>query len=144
MRSVTDRIRHAVCFELIGVAIVSPLAGWAFDAEFHKVGALAVALSLVATVWNYVYNLWFDHALLRIRGRVHKTLGERGIHACIFEMGMLVLTVPPVMWWMDYDFVRALSMGASLMAFYLVYIYVYNLAYDALLPIPEPEESFSR
>jgi len=136
MRSVPDRIRHAVSFELIGVLIVSPLVSWAFDAGLHHVGVLAVAMSLLATVWNYVYNLLFDHALLRLRGRVRKTVAERVFHAVVFELGMLIFSLPPVMWWMSYSPLQALSMSASLMIFYLLYTYVFNWAYDVIFPIP--------
>lgn len=139
MRSVADRIRHAVCFEIIGVILVGPLAGWLFNTSMFRVGALALALSLVAMVWNYVYNLWFDHALWRLRGRVGKTLTERIVHALVFEFGMLLLTLPLVMWWLGYDLLRALTMSLSLMVFYLVYTYIYNLAYDWLFPVPEPD-----
>src|SRR5699024_10425990 len=85
MRSTLDRIRHAVCFEIIGVLIVTPSAGWAFSAQFDRVGVLAIAMSMIATVWNYVYNLIFDHLMLRWRGRVHKHVAERVVHALIFE-----------------------------------------------------------
>jgi len=136
MRSVLDRVRHAVLFELIGVAIVSPLAGWLFHAPMHRVGALAVAISLFATVWNYVYNLAFDHALRRITGRVYKTSWERILHAIVFEAGMLVFTLAPVMWWMGFGLGEALTMNVALMVFYLVYTYAYNLAYDIIFPIP--------
>lgn len=141
MRSVGDRIRHAVCFEIIGVLVVTPLAGWAFDADFGRVGVLAVAMSLIATVWNYIYNLAFDHLLLRLRGRVLKTPGERVVHAFVFEFGMLLITLPPVMWWMNYGFSRALAMAASLMVFYLVYTYIYNWLYDIIFPLPDSEQA---
>lgn len=137
MRSVGDRIRHAVCFEIIGVLIITPLAGWVFSAEFGRVGVLAVAMSLIATVWNYVYNVAFDHGLLRLRGRIHKTPVERVVHAFIFEFGMLLITLPPVMWWMSYSFRQALAMTASLMVFYLIYTYVYNWLYDTIFPLPK-------
>lgn len=137
MRSVGDRIRHAICFEIIGVLIVTPLAGWVFSAEFGRVGVLAVAMSMIATVWNYVYNVAFDHGLLRLRGRIHKTPVERVVHAFIFEFGMLLITLPPVMWWMSYSFRQALAMAASLMVFYLIYTYVYNWLYDMIFPLPE-------
>lgn len=137
MRSAGDRIRHAVCFEIIGVLIVTPLAGWAFDAEFSQIGVLAIAMSLIATVWNYIYNVMFDHLLLRLRGRVQKQVLERIVHAFVFEFGMLLITLPPVMWWMSYNFQQALAMALSLLVFYLVYTYIYNWLYDVLFPIPE-------
>lgn len=138
MRSAADRIRHAVCFEIIGVLIITPLAGWVFSAEFSQVGVLAIAMSMIATIWNYVYNLGFDHMLLRWRGRVYKTPLERIGHAFAFEFGMLIITLPPVMWWMNYGFSRALAMAGGLMVFYLVYTYVYNWLYDKIFPLPEP------
>lgn len=141
MRSTADRIRHAVCFEIIGVLIVTPLAGWAFNADFSHVGVLAIAMSIFATVWNYVYNLGFDHLLLRLRGRVRKTVGERVVHAIVFEFGMLLFMLPPVMWWMNYSFQRALAMAASLMVFYLVYTYIYNWLYDLIFPVPDPGQA---
>lgn len=138
MRSVGDRIRHAVCFEIIGVLLVGPLASWLFDTSMIRIGALALVLSLVATGWNYIYNIWFDRALWRFYRRVNKTTVERILHAFLFEFGMLLLTLPPVMWWLDYGLVRALNLSLSLMGFYLVYAYVYNLAYDWLFPAREP------
>lgn len=136
MRSVADRIRHAVLFEIIGVLVVSPLAGGLFDAPVQRVGVLAVGISLFATVWNYLYNLAFDHALRRFTGRLYKTPGERIWHALAFELGMLVVTLVPVMWWMGYTLSAALTMNVALMLFYLVYTYVYNLVYDLIFPIP--------
>lgn len=144
MRSVGDRIRHAVCFEIIGVLLVTPLASWVFDAGLHKVGVLAVAMTLIAMVWNYVYNVGFDRLLLRLRGRVRKRPGERVVHAFTFELGMLLITLPPLMWWMSYGLERALVMNVALMTFYLIYTYLYNWAYDLVFPIPEPSESPSR
>lgn len=140
MRSTADRIRHAVLFELIAIILVGPLLGWAFAAPIVRVGALSVVLSLVATGWNYIYNIGFDHALQRLRGHVRKRPWERIIHAFLFELGMLVFTIPPVMWWLGFDLFEALRMALSVMVFYLFYAWLYNLVYDHVFPIPEPEE----
>lgn len=136
MRSVGDRIRHAVCFEIVGVLLVTPLAGWVYGTQFMRMGVLAVCLSLIATCWNYIYNVGFDHLLLRLRGRVHKRVFERVVHAFVFELGMLFITLPPVMWWLGYGPRRALTLALSLMVFYLVYTYVYNWLYDVVFPVP--------
>src|SRR5690554_3132987 len=137
MRTFADRMRHAICFEVFGLIFVTYLSSLIFNTRPMEFGPLALILSLVATAWNYVYNWVFDHALLRLRGRVHKIWQERVVHALIFEFGMLVLTLPLVMWWLGYGFVEAMSMSLGLMLFYLVYIYLYNLAYDKIFPIPE-------
>lgn len=136
MRSVADRLRHAVLFEIIGVLLVSPMAGWLFHAPVHHVGVLALAVSLFATTWNYVFNLGFDHALRRLTGRVRKTQLERVVHALMFEAGMFAFTLAPVMWWMGFGLAKAVTMNLTLMLFYLAYAYAYNLAYDLIFPLP--------
>lgn len=136
MRTVADRIRHALCFEIIGLLLVTQLSGWLFKTSLVTFGILALILSVLATLWNYVYNLMFDHALLRLVKRVEKTLFERVIHAFLFEIGMLIITLPLVVWWMGYGLVEALNMSIALMVFYLVYVYIYNIVYDKIFPVP--------
>src|SRR5699024_9115258 len=137
MRSTADRIRHAVCFEIIGVLLVTPLAGWVFSAPLQQVGVLAVAMSIIATLWNYIYNILFDRLMLRLRGRVRRNPVERIVHAVVFEPGMLCLSLPPLMWWMNYGLLRALQMDIGLMVFYLLYTHVYNWLYDIVFPLPD-------
>ena len=88
MRTTSDRIRHAILFELVGLVLMigggSILTG--FDA--HSLGVIGVVSSLVATAWNYVYNLGFDRAMLRLRGSVLKTHPLRALHALLFEGGL--------------------------------------------------------
>ena len=141
MRSVADRIRHALCFEIIGLILVTQLSGWLFNTPLVQFGVLALALSVLATLWNYVYNLAFDHAMLRLVKRVEKTLLERVLHAFLFEVGMLIITLPLVVWWMEYGLMEAFKMSIALMIFYLVYVYIYNIVYDKLFPIPPLETS---
>ena len=38
MRSFSDRIRHAVLFELIGIAIFTPAAAWLFNEPVAHMG----------------------------------------------------------------------------------------------------------
>lgn len=140
MRTVADRIRHALLFELLGFITVTSLSGWVFKTNFIEFGPLALMLSLIATTWNYVFNVMFDHGLVRWKKRIYKTLMDRVVHSLLFEIGMLVLTLPLVMWWLGYGLVEAFNMSIALMIFYLIYTYVYNLAYDKVFPIPEFEQ----
>ena len=56
MRSTWDRIRHAISFELGGLALISPLGAWAFGMPVADVGVVGVACAIIATVWTYFYN----------------------------------------------------------------------------------------
>lgn len=136
MRTFWDRVRHAVLFEIVGLVLVILLTGWIFDTNPLQFGVLALILSLTATLWNYLFNLVFDHALLKLGKSLYKTLWQRVVHAIIFEIGMLIVTLPLVVWWLSYGWLEALNMSLSLMVFYLIYVYIYNIAYDNIFPIP--------
>lgn len=138
MRSTSDRIRHAVSFEIIGLAIVTPLGNWAFGMPLHAVGVVAVSGSLAAMGLNYVYNLLFDHALLRLTGSVRKTLPQRILHALLFEATLLAVLMPFIAWFLGVGLIEALLLDLSLAGFYLVYAFAFNWAYDLIFPIPDP------
>src|SRR6218665_2686719 len=74
MRTVADRIRHTLSFEVIGLAIIIPLGAAFFHHPMEDIGVITVVSSIVATVWNYLYNWGFDHALKRLTGSVLKSL----------------------------------------------------------------------
>ncbi len=137
MRTTLDRIRHALSFEIIGLLIVAPLVGWAFDMPVHDIGAVAVVSATVATVWNYGYNLMFDRIRLRIAGHTRKTPALRVIHAVLFEAGLLVVLMPFVALYLGVSLAQAFLIDLSFAGFYLVYAFAFNWAYDLVFPIPE-------
>ena len=138
MRSTLDRIRHALAFEIIGLAIITPLGALAFGLALADMGVIGIAAATLATVWTYIYNLGFDHALMALRGDTAKSLRLRIAHALLFELGLLVILVPPIAWYLDIGLVEALVMDAALALFYVVYAFVFNLAYDTVFPVPRP------
>ncbi|MGY3588190.1 putative membrane protein [Bradyrhizobium sp. USDA 4341] len=137
MRSFSDRIRHAVLFELIGIAIFTPAAAWLFNQPVAHMGVIGVVSATVATIWNLLFNLGFDHALARVTGRVAKTIPIRFAHAMLFEAGLIVLLIPFVAWYLGISLWAALMMDISIVAFYLVYAFVFNIAYDRVFPVRE-------
>ena len=143
MRTTLDRIRHAILFELVGLVLMigggSILTG--FDA--HSLGVIGVVSSLVATAWNYVYNLGFDRAMLRLRGSTLKTHPIRALHALLFEGGLLVLLLPFVAWMLGVSLWQAFLFDLAIAVFYIVYGYAYNWAYDRAFPMPEAREAYT-
>lgn len=87
-------------------------------------------------VWNYAYNLGFDHALLRLRKSVRKTIPMRILHAALFEAGLLLLLVPFIAGYLNVSIWQALIMDVALAGFYLFYAFVFNWGYDVIFPIP--------
>ncbi|WP_201540321.1 PACE efflux transporter [Psychrobacter sp. 1044] len=136
MRTVKDRIRHTLGFEIIGLIIFVPLASWLFGFDIQSIGLIALAASIIATLWNYFYNLLFDHSMLKLRGNVHKTVPLRMLHAFLFEGGLLLLFLPIIAWHLGISLWQAFLMDITMATFYLVHAFVYNWIYDNVFPIP--------
>ncbi|KRA98201.1 hypothetical protein ASD83_14265 [Devosia sp. Root685] len=137
MRTTADRIRHAVSFEVIGIIIATPLAAFAFHLPGDDSAVIIVASATVAMLWNYVYNLGFDHAMQRLTGGTAKTTRIRVAHAMLFELGLLALMLPLVAWYLQISLWQALVMDIALALFYMGYAFVFNWAYDRVFPLAE-------
>jgi uncharacterized membrane protein len=134
-RSLRDRIRMALAFEIIGLLLLVPVTTYLLDKPLLHLGGLAVIMSLLATWWNYQFNLWFDRYYLIPRGRWQKTLGERVWHALAFEAGLLLLFLPLTAWLLAISLWQALLLDLAFMLFYLVYGYLYHWGYDRVFPL---------
>ncbi|MDO6688015.1 MULTISPECIES: PACE efflux transporter [unclassified Agarivorans] len=135
MRQTSDRIRHAIGFELVGLLGAMPLMSILFGVDPMHSGAMGLFFSVVATLWNYKYNAWFDGYLQRRQGNSEKSQQQRIIHALGFEAGLLVITIPVMAWWFEVSLLQALIMDAAMIVYYLFFAYGYNLAYDKLFPV---------
>jgi uncharacterized membrane protein len=125
-----ERIFHSILFEAIALVFVITAARIFTDAGVTSVTGLAIGLSLIAMCWNYVYNLGFD----RIFGnnRIERTFKMRIGHGLGFELGMIVVTLPLMMWVLQLDFWTVFIMDIGVVIFFLVYAIVYNWCYDLL------------
>lgn len=137
MRSTSDRIRHAISFEILALLLVTPLGAWVFSLPLTDIGVVSIASATIAMLWNYVYNLGFDHAMQRLAGSTYKTVPIRVLHAVLFEAGILIVLAPFIAWYLGVGLWHAIVMDVSFSLFYLVYAFVFNWGYDRLFPIPE-------
>ncbi|WP_324754324.1 PACE efflux transporter [Roseovarius sp. Pro17] len=136
MRSTADRIRHALIFEGLGLAIVVPVGGWAFGLPIQDMGIVAVVSATLATLWTYLYNLIFDRVMHARVGHTQKGLGLRVIHSILFEFGLLLVLMPFIAWYLRISLIDAFWMDIAFALFYLVYAFIYNWLYDVIFPIP--------
>ncbi|SOB76510.1 Uncharacterized membrane protein [Marinobacter sp. LV10R510-11A] len=144
MRTTGDRIRQAVSFEVIGLLISVPLAAFVFGYSLEKIGVLGLIGATLATTWNYIFNLGFDHTLKRLTGSTRKSLKVRFLHASSFELGLLVAFLPVISWWMDIGLLDALLVDVSFALFYLVYAFIFTWSYDTIFPDTDTEASPSK
>lgn len=138
LRNARDRIRHAVFYEIFGLIMAVPLAAWGFETDLVKTGILGIFFSLLAMIWNVIYNYYFDIVLLKNgRNPAHRGFLLRTVHAVLFEAGFIIVSVPAITWWLSLSLIEALAMDLSFTLFYVGYTYVYNWVYDRIFPYPE-------
>jgi uncharacterized membrane protein len=137
MRSPLDRLRHALSFEIIGLALIVPLGALAFNMPMQDIGVVGLVGATLATLWNFVYNYLFDVVMQRSLGTTQKKGMVRVLHAILFELGLLAVLLPFIAWYLGISLWQAFVMDVAFAVFYLIYAYVFNLAYDRLFPLPE-------
>jgi len=137
MRTQSDRLRHTISFELIGLFTCTPLATWILDRDILKIGAMSIAISLTAMACNYFFNLAFDHVLIKLGRRLDDRPPKlRVLHAVLFEFSLLFFSLPMIAWWLNMTLWHAFVTDIGFASFFLVYAYVFNWAYDRIFPIP--------
>jgi uncharacterized membrane protein len=119
LRSTRDRIRHAISFEIIGLALVIPLGALLFHLPVAQMGFVGVVSATLATLWNYLYNLGFDHMLQRRTGSTRKGPVMRITHAVLFEGTLLLILLPFIAWHLGISIMAALAMDVSFALFYV-------------------------
>ncbi|PIO97379.1 PACE efflux transporter [Pleomorphomonas carboxyditropha] len=137
MRSLPDRIRHVILFEIIGLALVTPLGALAFGQPMLDIGVLSAIIAVVATLWNLAYNYLFDLMLKYARGHTARDTAMRVFHAVLFEVGLLAVLMPLIAAYLGISLWQALMMDISFALFYMAYAFVFNWGYDRLFPLPE-------
>lgn len=125
------RIVHTVGFEVFGILIFTPFAVFILNKSIMAIGILAIAISIVAMFWNLVYNYLFDLIENRLGGdRLKRGVILRVSHALLFELGLLVITLPFIAYWLNMGIIQALLIDISFVLFYVVYAFFYNYIFD--------------
>jgi len=135
MRNLRDRVRHALLFDAVALAIFIPGSAALFDQPVDHMGVIGIASATIATVWNFIFNMGFDRAMLRLRGSIEKTMAIRVAHTFLFEAGLVVMLIPMIAWYLGIGLWAALVMDLAIVTFYLVYGFLFNLVYDRVFPI---------
>lgn len=135
MQGMKRKIVYVSLYE--GFAIVAASLGLAgmSGQGMQTAGALAVAASVVAVVWNLVFNTLFERweARQTVRGR---SLARRVAHAVVFEGGLVLFLVPLMAWWFDTTLWQALVMDLGLVVFFVAYTFVFNWVFDRVFGLP--------
>ena len=131
--SFTARLIHMLGFEIFGILIFTPFAMLVLNESIFHIGVIAILISLMAMVWNFIYNYIFDLVESSLDGhRSTRKISMRLLHALLFEVGLLIVTVPFVAYWLEMNLVAALLVDIGFVVFYLVYALFYNYIFDKI------------
>lgn len=129
-KTLTERVFHAVCFEVIALITTAPLFAWLMDRSIFQMGMLAILLSTTAMIWNIIYNAIFDHFWPATR--IKRNAKVRVYHTLGFEGGFIFIGVTLIMGLLGISMKAAFMMEIGFFLFFLPYTYLFNLAYDSL------------
>ncbi|QIK64897.1 PACE efflux transporter [Leucobacter viscericola] len=134
-RPVLRRVVFVVGYEtlsvLFTVLVLSTLLG-------HGGGSstlTAIALSTVATGWNYIWNTAFE-AIEKRRGASGRGAGSRALHAIGYEGGVLLFTIPLVAIMLGVNLLEAFAIEGSLLVFFLVFTVICTWVFDRVFGLP--------
>ena len=135
MQGPLRKVFHAVVYELIAIVVVTLAMQLMAKSSTAQAGGLALATTVVALLWNMAYNTLFEHWEKRQLSKA-RNMRRRVAHAIGFEAGLVLMTVPMIAWWMNMDWVHAFLADLALVAFFLVYTFVFNWVFDKLFGLP--------
>jgi len=140
LRSFRDRLRQIALFEAGGLLMITPPYVWLTGQPGGESVVLMAALALLAATWNGIYNTAFDWIEGRLTGRSAdlRPWSVRAFHAAGFELGILLMSLPLIVFWTNMSWTAALLADLGLAVAYVAYAFVFNLAYDKAFPIDEP------
>ncbi|MBT2374048.1 multidrug/biocide efflux PACE transporter [Pseudomonas fluorescens] len=129
-KTLTERVFQAIGFEGLALVICTPLLVWITGRPALEMGAVTLAISLLALTWNVIFNGLFD----RLKARLQLSEGgwTRVLHALMFEGGLILFAVPLIAAWLNISLMRAFILDIGVLLFFLPYTYVYHWGYDVL------------
>ncbi len=135
MSPVTRRVVYLVIYEALAIAVVTLGLAFASGQTAEHTSVVAIGSSVIAVVWNFLFNTVFEAWETRqvVRGR---SLKRRVAHALLFEAGLVVMLVPLFAWWLGMSLLDAFILDIGLTLFFLVYTFVFNLGFDTVFGLP--------
>ncbi len=120
---------YVLLYEVFAITLNSLLLHFLSNEDSHGSVLVAIVISFIAMSWNYIYNIIFQwgESFLKITKR---TALIRSVHSVIFEMGLFIFTIPLYCYWYGVTIMKAFQMEFSILVFFLVYTYIFTLAFD--------------
>jgi len=135
MQGIQRKLLYLSLYEGFAILLSSQMLRLVTGQSASQAGLMAVAVSLVAMSWNFLYNTLFEAWEARY------SAGGRGFwlrvaHTCGFEGGLLLVLVPLFAWVLQVSLAQALGLQLGMLLFFLVYSFVFTLGFDRVFGLP--------
>lgn len=127
------KLVYAITFETLAILLSTVLLAILSQSQSHNSLPVAIAVSVIALIWNYIFNSFFELIESKL-GIKKRTVMVRLTHAISFELGLFFFTIPLYMWWYNVGFIKAISMEITILVFFFIYTYLFTLVFDKLCP----------
>lgn len=135
LQGIRRKIVYVSFFELFAIAISTAGLAYFSDSSVGRASVAAVVSSVIAVIWNLIYNTVFERWEARqvVRGRSWK---RRMAHAAGFEAGLILTLVPFFAWWLSISLWQAFVLDVGLIVFFLVYTFAFSWVFDRIFGLP--------
>ena len=130
------RVLYVALFELLAIALSTFVLMALSGSAAHQSLSVAIIVSSVAVLWNYIFNSAFEAWECR-RRIMTRTLKIRCIHTLGFEAGLFLFCLPIYMLWYGVGVWTAMYMESALLLFFLVYTFVFTWLFDQVFTLPQ-------
>ena len=135
MQGIKRKLVYAFFYELIAVGITGSGLAVLDGHDMLYAGVAAVAVSVIALIWNLIYNTAFERWEAQQAERGRGVL-RRIAHATGFEAGLTIMLVPLLSWWLQVSLWHAFLLDLSLLVFFLIYTFVFSYLFDRCFGLP--------
>ncbi len=136
MQGIKRRIVHALSYEIILLAIFAPAVALIFHQDMLSSAALGITLSVMALVWNVIFNYFFERWERR-QGFTKRQLKQRIYHAVFFEGGFMLVTVPVIAWFLNMSILHTIIVDIGMALCVMVYTFIFQICFDKLFGEPQ-------
>ena len=132
------RLVYVTIFEVLGIVfatlVLMALSGGAAQDSLP----VAIIVSTAAVIWNFIYNTFFES--WESRNHIQeRTLKIRSVHAIGFAGGLFLYCLQVYMLWYEVGVWTTINMEEALLLFFLVYTFVFTLAFDQVFTLPQQQ-----
>lgn len=130
------RLVYVAVFEVLAVIFSTAILMGLSGSDAQDSLPVAIMVSAAAVIWNYIYNTLFE-SWERRNHVMNRTVVIRCFHAIGFEGGLILICLPIYMLWYSVGVWEAFVMESVLLAFFLIYTFLFTLCFDKIFTLPQ-------